>query len=62
MKICKNYDELSSELAELQHRQSNEFLTLTEEKAIIKQIFDIERSLPHAEPLAKIEKQMDELK
>lgn len=59
MKILKKKDQIEAELDEKRHQMNNGFLSLQEEKKIIKEIQDLEKSLPHSVPLAAIEDKMD---
>lgn len=62
MKRLMKKEELESILGELQFKQANLKMSLSEEKQIIKEIQDLKDSLPFAAPLEDLEKQRVPLK
>jgi len=54
--------ELEAELKQLKLKQSSGLISMQEEKTIIKEIAEIERSLPFAEPLELLEEQFKDIK
>ena len=62
MKRLMKKDELEGILGDLQFKQANLKMSLSEEKQIIKEISDLKDSLPFAAPLEDLEKQRVPLK
>jgi uncharacterized coiled-coil DUF342 family protein len=62
MKSLDKADDIIRELKGLKDRQQNDQLAANEERNICKRIADLERSLPFAEPLEKIDRQMEILR
>lgn len=62
MKKHLKADELESLLADMKYEQANGHMSLYDEKQLIKQIQDLEDSLPYARPLEDLEKQRAPLK
>jgi len=62
MKKLMTKDEIESRLGELKDTLNNGLVSVNEEKKIIKEIDDLEKSLPLTLPLAALEKEMDKLR
>ena len=62
MKVPGKKTELEARLKELKDVQSKGSISLQEEKLLIKQISDLERSLPFAGPLEELDEQSKEVR
>jgi DNA repair exonuclease SbcCD ATPase subunit len=62
MKIAGRKTDLEAQLKALKLKQSSGTISLQEEKQVIKDIHDIERSLPFAGPLEELDDQFKEIK
>lgn len=62
MKNIERAEDIVSELKQLKDKQQNSYLTPTQESVVCKQIADLERSLPFAQPLEQIMKKMEKSK
>lgn len=62
MKVAGKKSELEARLKELKDQQSKGSITLQEEKKLIREISDLERSLPLAGPLEELDEQSKEVK
>ena len=62
MKVPGKKTELEAKLKELKNTQSKGDISLAEEKLLIKQIADLERSLPYAGPLEELDEQSKEVR
>jgi len=62
MKVPGKKTELEARLKELKDIQSKGSISLQEEKLLIKQISDLERSLPFAGPLEELDEQSKEVR
>lgn len=62
MKVPGKKTELEARLKELKNTQSKGDISLAEEKLLIKQISDLERSLPFAGPLEELDEQSKEVR
>jgi len=62
MKKYFKKEDIVRELEALKHQQSHAQLTIPEEKKIIKEITELERALPYAEPLEKLENDFQDVK
>jgi uncharacterized coiled-coil DUF342 family protein len=59
MKNLEKAEDIITQLKYLKNRQQNDQLTPNEEKIICKQIADLEKSLPYAEPLEKLDREAE---
>jgi len=57
MKIIMSADKMQAELQALKDKQSKGNITMFEEKKVVRQIAELEASLPYAEPLQLLEEQ-----
>jgi len=62
MKKLLSKEEIDSRLSELRDTLNNGLVSVNEEKKIIKEIDDLEKSLPLTLPLAALEKEMDKIR
>ncbi|KAL4453227.1 hypothetical protein ABPG73_022082 [Tetrahymena malaccensis] len=61
MKKAMDSDDIEERLAEVNHSLNNDLLNPTEEKKLIKEKEDLEKSLPFAKPINEIQAQINEL-
>jgi len=62
MKIILSKDKMVAELQGLKDKQSKGNITIFEEKKVVRQIADLEASLPYAEPLQVLDEQFGGIK
>lgn len=61
MKKAMDAEDIEERLAEVNHSLNNDLLNVNEEKKLIKEKEDLERSLPFAKPINELQAQINEL-